>query len=104
MGKLMFASKVPARLRGLLFCEPNDDLILIVPCHDVHTFGMGYAIDLAFLDERGCVLDSHRDVLPKRRFRCKRAVAVVERFAQPRKPWLQQGDYLDVSIDEKSFE
>ena len=97
MGRLLFAAGVPARLKGLLFQEPTEALLLLMPCHDVHTFGMGYALDIAFLDERGCVMEAYRDVLPKRRCRCRGAKAVVERFAQPRRPWLAKGDYLDVS-------
>lgn len=99
MGRMLVASSVSARLRGLLFREPSNRMVLLVPCRDIHTFGMEYAIDVAFLDREGRVLESYRDVLPKHRCRCRKAHAAVERFAQPRKPWLRQGDYLDVSVE-----
>ncbi len=47
-----------ARSRGLLGSggwEGRDGLLL-VPCRNVHTFGMRYPIDLAFLDREGRVL------------------------------------------------
>ena len=40
------------RLRGLLGRPPlaAGEGLLIEPCASVHTFGMGYALDLAFID------------------------------------------------------
>lgn len=47
-----------SRLRGLLFKPPlaPDEALLLTPCASVHTCGMGYAIDLAFLDAEGCIV------------------------------------------------
>ena len=98
MGRLVFATGVGERLRGLLLTKPDDTMLLLVPCDDIHTFGMRYAIDVAFLDEAGFVLESHRDVLPRQRRRCKGARAVVERFSRPRCPWYDPGDCLEVSV------
>jgi hypothetical protein len=46
------------RLRGLLGRGPlaPDEALLIDRCASVHTFGMGFPIDLAFLDRDGRVL------------------------------------------------
>ncbi|MEZ0310795.1 MAG: DUF192 domain-containing protein [Myxococcota bacterium] len=48
-----------ARARGLLGREaPKSGTALwIVPCRQVHTFGMTYAIDVVALDKQGVVLD-----------------------------------------------
>lgn len=100
MGRLYIAASPAQRLRGLLFTQPGDDVLLLAPCRGVHTFGMGYALDIAFLDKRGRVVESYRDVMPKRRLRCSRARAVLERYAQPRRAWYIPGDYMDAEIDE----
>ena len=46
------------RLRGLLGSEPltANDWVWIVPCRQVHTFGMRYSIDVVHLDRSGRVL------------------------------------------------
>lgn len=95
MGVLYIAATPARRLRGLLFARPSDDELLLVPCRSVHTFGMGFALDIAFLDKWGRVIKVNRDVMPKRTVRCAHARAVIERYAQPRKAWYMPGDYLN---------
>lgn len=70
-----------ARLRGLLFRKPGFPPMVLAPCNDVHTWGMTRPIDVAFLDRDGRVIESHVHVGPRRRLRCKSAVATVERFS-----------------------
>lgn len=45
------------RMRGLLGRAPLQagEGLWLEPCASVHTFGMGYPLDLAFIDGRGCV-------------------------------------------------
>jgi uncharacterized membrane protein (UPF0127 family) len=56
------------RAQGWLKRERVDDGegLLIVPCNSIHTFGMRFAIDVAFLDRRGCVLKLAPQVRPGR--------------------------------------
>jgi hypothetical protein len=56
------------RLRGLLGRRPlaGDEALLLERCASVHTFGMGYPIDLAFLDREGRVLRIVAAVKPRR--------------------------------------
>lgn len=56
------------RMRGLLGRDhlPWDEALLLKRCWSVHTFGMGFAIDVLFLDRHQRVVAIHRDV-PKRR-------------------------------------
>jgi uncharacterized membrane protein (UPF0127 family) len=57
------------RARGLLGrppLTPGEGLILR-PCKAVHTWGMGYPIDVAFLDRGGQVVASYDNVGPNRR-------------------------------------
>ena len=52
--------------------------VLLTPCAAVHTFGMRYAIDVAFIGRDGRVVGLRRALAPWRVTLCLRAVAVVE--------------------------
>lgn len=56
------------RLRGLLARPPldHDQGLLLMKCDSVHTAGMRYAIDVAFLDAEGTVVRSVADLEPWR--------------------------------------
>lgn len=71
---------------------PAGEWVMIVPCRDVHTFGVPNAIDIAFLDGEGRVLASYRDVKGARRIRHAKAVAVVERWSSDEGAWLDRDD------------
>lgn len=86
-----------ARLRGLLGREPDARWHMLAPCKDVHTFGMGHELDIAFLDRNGEVLAAHRRVGRNGRLRCCGAVVTVERFARSG-PWLEPGDRMALTI------
>jgi uncharacterized membrane protein (UPF0127 family) len=94
--RLVLAARMTSRLRGLLMSPASDAILLLAPCRDIHTFGMGYAIDVAFVDETGRVLESRRDVMPNRRLRNARASAVLERYAIPHEVWFEAGDRLQI--------
>jgi uncharacterized membrane protein (UPF0127 family) len=72
-----------ARLLGLAWLAdlPGDCGLLIPRCSSVHTFGMRFALDLAFLDGGGAVLREVKAVPPWRVVRCRGASAVLERRA-----------------------
>src|SRR5918996_4109778 len=69
-----------ARLLGLSFLdrELSGAGLLIPCCASVHTFGMRFALDLHFLDERGALLATRRAVPPRRLAFVHRAAAVLE--------------------------
>ena len=52
--------------------------VWIAPCRMIHTFGMAYAIDVAFVGRDGRVIRVVRRLRPWRAALCVRAVAVVE--------------------------
>jgi uncharacterized membrane protein (UPF0127 family) len=58
------------RLRGLLGLRSGDfrngSGLWIVPCHGVHTLGMGFPIDVVYLDHAMTVIDIRRDLQPWR--------------------------------------
>ncbi|WP_240646171.1 DUF192 domain-containing protein [Georgenia sp. SYP-B2076] len=51
------AASGPARRQGLLGTDGLDGLLWIERCSSVHTFGMRYPIDVAYLTRSGRVLD-----------------------------------------------
>jgi uncharacterized membrane protein (UPF0127 family) len=56
------------RARGLLGRKPLDtqEALLLEPCWLVHTFGMRYALDLAFVDRKGRIRKLAYGVRPGR--------------------------------------
>lgn len=68
------------RLRGLLGhgALTAQAGLWLSPCNAVHTFGLAYAIDVVFLDDRYCVLKRVDCLRPNRVAICLRARSVVE--------------------------
>jgi uncharacterized membrane protein (UPF0127 family) len=69
-----------ARLLGLAFLDrlDADEALLIRRCRSVHTFGMRFELDLAWLDELGVAVRLDRAVPPCRIRSCRRARSVLE--------------------------
>jgi uncharacterized protein len=77
--RTVVASTPWRRLAGLAWRrEPPHYALLIPRCRSVHTFGMRFALDVAFLDSEGRVLRVERGVPPNRVLACRGAVAVLE--------------------------
>ena len=87
------ASTMGARLRGLIGRSGFGGVLMLVPCHDIHTFGMGRPLDVAFVAADGTVVEAHRGVAPRRRLKNREAVAALERFAVD-SPWFEPGDRI----------
>lgn len=70
------------RLRGLLGRHPlrgdGQEALLLIPCSGVHTFAMGYPLDIVFLDADECVLGWQRNVRPWRAKAWLRARSTLE--------------------------
>ena len=92
----VIACSLPQRLRGLFGRRGFAGELLLIPCNDVHTFGMSCPIDVAFIASDGEVLESHRYVAAWRRLRCKQACATLERFARDG-PWIDAGDHIELT-------
>ncbi len=56
------------RMRGLLGTQKlkADEGLLIAPCSSVHTFGMGYTIDVLFLDNHLTIVKTVKSLKPWR--------------------------------------
>ena len=74
------ATSLLSRLLGLaLLARERAGAGLLIPrCRSVHTLGMRFPLDLAFLDDDGRVVELHRGVPPGRFIRCAAAMAVLE--------------------------
>lgn len=66
--RIVLADRWWLRLRGLLGTRSLSagEGLLLVPCRSVHTLGMAYAIDVAFLDGDGEVVAAYSDLSPGR--------------------------------------
>src|SRR4051812_34248825 len=79
-GAIHEATTFASRLLGLAFLgePPPGHALLITDCRSVHTFGLRFRIDVAFVDERGAPIRIERSV-PRRRVLVERsAFAVIE--------------------------
>jgi hypothetical protein len=68
------------RLLGLSRLDREDagTGLLIPRCASVHTFGMRFAIDVHFLDRRGCEIEVRPGLAPRRVAFCPGAASVLE--------------------------
>lgn len=94
--RMILATSMSKRLRGLLFADDAQAILLLAPCRDIHTFGMRFAIDVAFVDGTGEIIEVKRDLLPNKRVRNHRAAAVLERKAIPRELWFEVGEVVSI--------
>jgi len=96
---LVIASTLRSRLRGLLSSRvcAQGEVLMLVPCRSIHTFGMREPIDLAFVDSSGLILSSHRCVASARRLKDKRAILVLERRSTAGKQWLEEGQRIVIA-------
>ena len=86
------------RARGLLGRDRLDGALLLPRCRSVHTMGMRFAIDVAFLDRRGRVVDLVAPMRPWRLGHMRlRARQVLEAEAGAFAAWkVVVGDVLEV--------
>lgn len=78
--RIQLADRWWSRARGLIGTTLREgDGLLIRPCRAVHMFGMGYSIDVAFLDAGSRVVATYAELRPGRITRFHRsATAALE--------------------------
>ncbi len=91
------AASAPSRLRGLLGRRGLTGALLLVPARSVHTLGMRFPIDVAYLDADGTVLATET-LAPNRVGRpVRRARQVIEAEAGSFERWgLAPGVRVDI--------
>lgn len=74
------ANRFFSRLKGLLFTKelPPEQSLLISPCQQVHTLGMHYAIDLAFINKEQQIIKLVQGLQPNRQAYARGARFVLE--------------------------
>lgn len=87
------ANTLASRLLGLALLRelPAGHALLIADCRSVHTFGMRFAIDIAFLDGRGRAIRIERSVPWRRVLACRGAFAVIEAPAGEIERYVSEG-------------
>ena len=97
LASLEVADSRRERAKGLLGRDGFEGAIYLAPCRSVHTFGMRFPIDVAFVD-RDLVVCRVVQMRPRRLTRlCWRAHGVVEAEAGSFASWdLRVGDQLEV--------
>lgn len=87
-----------ARRRGLLGRDGIEGAIVLRPCRWVHTVGMRFPIDVAFLDDDGVVIKTMQMQRQRVGIPVWRARAVVEASAGAFARWgLRVGDRVEIS-------
>lgn len=81
--------------RGLGCKRSTAEPVLIEHCNSIHTFGMRYAIDVAFVDKNSKVVHAKRALLPNRFLSCRKARCVIERPAS-KEEWLMSGQVISI--------
>ena len=100
-GEVLAAVETPpgarGRIRGLLGRDGIDGAMVLRPCRHVHTFGMQFAIDVAFCAADGTVLRT-RTLAPRRLSPyVRRAAWVVEAESGSFARWrVRDGDRLEL--------
>jgi len=96
------ASTRAERRKGLLGRDGLDGAYVITPCRWVHTIGMRFAIDVAFLDSEGLVIRTVQ--MPRHRLGMPvvRARSVVEAEAGAFARWgVHVGDVIEIRDHEE---
>ncbi len=77
--RVALANRWWPRLRGLLFRPPlrSGEGLLLAPCRAVHTYGMKYPIDVAYLDASGRIVALYPSLAPGHRTSWHAAAASV---------------------------
>ncbi len=95
------------RLRGLAFHDEGflagNEALCFVSCRSIHTFGMRFSIDVAFIDREGEVVRVARALKPGKIMSCTRSHLVIERSATSMRWFSEREMTVIISKDGKTF-
>lgn len=97
IGAMLGAFSFMARVRGLFAWKSTDKILMLAPCRAIHTFGMKYAIDVAFINRSGGVIKVVKALPPRSRVSCRGACAVYERLSCS-DAWFEEGEQLVIGV------
>lgn len=86
------------RLKGLLFTKGLDPSagLLLKPCSQIHTIGMGYPIDAVYIDKDGKVVKKDGDIAPGRMLPFVKGCRQVLEFAAGASQPVRIGDTITI--------
>jgi len=84
------------RMTGLLKNDVciHGEILVLLSCRSIHTFGMKEDIDVAFIDTFGCVVKTVRSLPPRQLYSCGLARVALERRSRVDIPWFESGDIV----------
>lgn len=92
------------KLIGLLNMRPNKNTYAFHGCNSVHTYGMKHKLDIAFIDEHGCVIQVCRNVPAGLKIKCKKAEITLERFSEMHTDlFVDKSDYVRLVPKQRSY-
>ena len=83
------------RLKGLLGTDEDAEPVALMRCRSIHTYAMGYPIDIAFVDEQGWIVGAMRALAPNKRASNDEAFLTLERPARDG-PWFETGERVSM--------
>jgi hypothetical protein len=90
-----------ARRKGLLGRDGIEGALVIAPCRWVHTIGMRFAIDVAYLDDEGVVVKTVRMKRSRIGAPVRHARTIIEAEAGAFARWeLRVGDPIELRLGE----
>jgi uncharacterized membrane protein (UPF0127 family) len=103
--RVKVAASLTARTVGLLAkgVLQKADVLMLMPCKSIHSFGMPSAIDVAFIAADGQVIKAVRNLPPSRLASCRSAATTLERFSDPSKEWFTEGQHLKLKLAENEL-
>jgi hypothetical protein len=87
------AASFNERALGLMHPSARAGALVLPHCRSIHTVGMRYSIDVAFVDAHNQVCKVCHALPPGHIAACLRASYVLERRASPA-PWFEVGEQL----------
>ncbi len=98
--KVRYCDNPFTRLKGLLGTKElgRDEACWIIPCNMVHTFGMGYAIDVVFLDKKNEIVSVIQNLKPNRFSPLVKGAHSVVEFASGTQERTQRGEILSLEL------
>lgn len=103
----VFACTFFQRMKGLLGRDAGwlgrKGVLVLAPCRHIHTYGMGHALDVAFVGMDGVVLRSIEGLPPCSSASCPGAYLVLERFSADEDSgeipsWFRRGERLCLCV------
>ena len=94
-----------SRMKGLIGTPPDElgcDAIHIKPCRSVHTFGMKYPIDLAFVSADGTILGIRKCVEPNQICSSPSGTRSIVERPSSALPWLEMGEAVIPSASDRA--